>query len=130
MSSNIVLSSSSSSSSSKFGFIKKAVPTKNHRKWLEERGYTVTEEKIGEDTYFKVEVAGFIQEASIDLDALKEMAANKWAMTYKTSAVVDGVKKTGMKLCWAMGPASALVMKTEDEVRGVKAPKAAHRFDF
>ena len=126
MSSNIVLSSSSS----KFGYIKKAVPTKNHGKWLTEKGYTVTEEKIGEDIYFKVEVAGFIQEATVDLDALKEMAANEWAMTYKTSAVVDGVKLCGMKLCWALQKSSALVMKTEDEVRGVKAVKAAHRFDF
>ena len=124
MSSNIV-----SSTSTKFGYIKKAIPTKNHGKWLTEKGYTVTEEKIGEDTYFKVEVAGFVQALDVTLESLKELAEKKYVMTYKTKAVVDGVKKTGMKLCWALQKSSALVMKTEEEVLQPEK-KEPHRFDF
>lgn len=129
MSSNIVLSSSSSSSS-KFGFIKSGKPTKAHKAWLEAKGYSVEVVTIGEDAYFKVAVEGFVDSMDVTRESLQETVAKRYAMTYKTKGSIDGAAKSGLQLCWALGPVSALVMKTEEEVRGVKAPKAAHRFDF
>lgn len=125
--SNIVLSSSSSS---KFGFIKASKATKAHRSWLEAKGYDVTIEEINGGQYLMVGVEGFVEALDISTSSLKELVEKKYAMTYKTKASVDGAPKSGLPLCWALGPASALVMKTEDEVRGVKAAKSAHRFDF
>lgn len=125
MSSNIVLSSSS-----KFGFIKSGKPTRAHQRWLEAKGYSVEVVVIGEDTYLKVAVEGFVDSLDISKESLQETVTRKYAMTYKTKGSIDGSAKSGLQLCWALGPVSALVMKTEDEVRGVKAPKTAHRFDF
>jgi hypothetical protein len=129
MSSNIVLSTVSSSSS-KFGYIKMSKPTKAHKAWLEAKGYCVEVEEINGDAYLKIGVEGFVDSLDISVDSLKEVTAKKFALTYKTKGSIDGVTKNGLQLCWALGPVSALVMKTEEEVRGVKAAKSAHRFDF
>lgn len=128
--SSIITTSSSSLSSSTFGFIEVAKPTKKHKAWLEEKGYKVTIEEVEGKVYYKTEVSGFVPEIAVTTDSLKELVGRKAVLSYKTKATVDGAEKKGLHLCWALGPVSALVMKTEDEVRGVKAPKTAHRFDF
>ena len=129
MSSNIV-TTSDSPTTVKFGYIEVNRPTKKHKEWLEKKGYKVAVEEVHGKIYFKTEVTEFIQEITVSVDSLKELTERKQALTYNTKGFVDGEEKKNMKLCWALGPASALVMKTEEEVHNRKAEKAPHRFDF
>ena len=129
--SNIV----TTSSSDLFGFIKVSVPTKKHKKWLEEKGFELETVEVGEHTYYKTKVSAFVKGTKeepfeVTPEALKAMAGAKKAFTYKSHTTVDLEPKTGMRLCWALGPASALVMMTEDEVKNPKAKKEPHRFHF
>ena len=131
MSSNIV----TTSSSDLFGFIKVSVPTKKHKKWLEEKGFELEIVEVGEHTYYKTKVEAFVKGTKeepfeVTPEALKAMVNAKKVFTYKSHTTVDAEPKVGMKLCWALGPASALVMMTEDEVKGPRAQKEPHRFDF
>ena len=117
-------------SSGIFGYIKSSKATKAHKAWLEAKGYTVGVEEINGEVYYKTEVTEFVQALDISKPALKELVERRAVMSYKTKGRVEDKVVNGLQLCWALGPVSALVMKTEDEVRGVKAPKTAHRFDF
>lgn len=128
--SSIVTTSASSPSSSIFGYIKSSKATRAHKAWLEAKGYTVGVEEINGEVYYKTEVTEFVQALDISKPALKELVERRAVMSYKTKGRVEDKVVNGLQLCWALGPVSALVMKTEDEVRGVKAARAAHRFDF
>ena len=107
------------------GRITKGKKTANHGAWLATRGYKVTEDEKG----FDIEVNGFVTDP-IDLDqnpdALKEIVAEKKAITYGTEVTLNGKVLRSIMLCTQMQAASSLVMKDKSASKAKKAKKAVN----
>ena len=106
----------SNTTNTNIGTIKSGKNTKGHAANLRRMGYEVNEK--GDE--LEVQVSGFVShlDLSVSQDALKEVIAQKAALTYQSKIIFkDGKTLFGVPACMRLGALSCLVMKPGREAK-------------